>query len=149
MTADREFKLRLQAESAASRQRVRETVMETVHPDKDKILAEFDRNMWDIETGVMGARATWGALSETQRRVLLAMGEGRYLTRAFNKTFNACGPFGGFKFPEVETIFEICRLPTVKNLRARKLIESDNPSDPMKRLVLSDYGRFVLKRGIS
>lgn len=130
---------RIQAEQHRQHIGVRDMVLEAGRHD---LVEEFDRAMWDIETGVAQARGAWSALTEPQRRVMVALDEGRAMVRCpwSRTTYEAYG--GG-----CDATGKICTLPTVTNLLRRKLIESDNPSDPMKRLVLSSYGRFVMKRG--
>jgi hypothetical protein len=140
---DRDLKARLQRESFEQRQRVREIVLESNHPEKDRIVSEYDRNMWAIESGVASARSTWAALTEPQKRVMLALDEGRDLfrTRYSRALYDAVGK--GF-----DAVGGICRLPTVKNLHARSLLDcAGGVEDPMRKMLLSDRGRFVLKRG--
>lgn len=133
---------RIQAEQHRQTAGVREILLEKGRPD---LVEELDRRMWDIETGVDGARGTWSALTEPQCRVMLALDEGRALVRCpFSRTTYEAYSVGR---DGPDAIRKICTLSTVNNLFRRKLIESDNPSDPMKRLVLSSYGRFVMKRG--
>lgn len=108
---------------------VRELIIERGTPE---ILADYDRQMWDIETGVSGARATWAALSSLQQRIMLAMSHSGALRRLSPRR-------AAFASGAAE-----CRLPTVAALLARSLIEQDG-SD--RRHVLTPHGEFVLKRG--
>lgn len=136
------LKARLAQERHQGRQKVRVIVAESGHPDAAGILRDFDRALWDVETGVAGARSTWAALSSAQQRVMEALEGGRALTRASWSvvTYNATGG-------ERMEMSSICQWPTVKNLLSRGLIESDNLSDQTKRFVLSSRGRFTLKHG--
>lgn len=113
---------------------VRQLLLSEGRPD---LCADLDKKLKEIRLGITGAQATWGALSATQRRVLLMMAEGRFLSKAKHSTdtFDAYGePFG---------IHAVCRAPTVRNLMARELIgwESD------RKITITEHGRFVLKHG--
>lgn len=136
----------LTAERQANIKVVREMILTSDHPDREKIARDLDREIWENATGVAQAKATWAALSQTQRRVMAALGEGRALARcAWSRTtYNAVGDANR---AGCHAIVEICRLPTVQNLVARGLIEVDSPSDPFKRFTLTTYGAFTLKRG--
>lgn len=140
---DREFRLRLQREAYHSRQRTREVIAQSGHPNAGEITREFDRKMWEVETGVYQARMAWGSLSETQRRVMIALGEGRALSR--QKTMPSTYDAVGIGHSGIDAISSICRTPTVKYLVRRDMIEADGPTDQMKRLVLTNRGRLTLK----
>lgn len=131
----------IESDRHAKRRKVRQVIAESGHPESATILRDMDRALWDVEAGVAQARSTWAALSAPQKRVMLAMGEGRALARQWwsRTTYDAVG--------DPHAISAICRIPTVKNLKAHGLIESDNPSDALKRLVLSSWGKFVIKHG--
>jgi hypothetical protein len=64
----------IERQSRIRTQRVRLMLLEEERLD---ILADFDRNMKDIQTGVSSARGIWHALSEAQRRVMRDLSEGR------------------------------------------------------------------------
>lgn len=116
---DREFRLQLDRDRFASRQRTRDVIAQSGHPDAAKITREFDRKLWEVETGVAQARATWNALSEAQRRVMLALREGRALSRqrTMPSTYDAVGIRGA----DADAISTICRAPTVAHLVHRRL----------------------------
>lgn len=97
----------------------------------------------ETEFDVADARMTWTALSAPQVVVMRKLFEGRALTRASwsASTYNAVGLVG----TEQEAIASICRIATVRALMARGLVESTNLSDEMKRFVLSQRGKFVIK----
>jgi hypothetical protein len=121
-----------------SRLRVRAILIEAGRPD---ILADFDRNMRDLDLGLIGARATWDALSSRQRFVLRAMGVGRYLSRALRSAaqYDALGH---------GAILDICRLSTTRKLCAHGLIHvNGGATDPEAQFVITERGHFILRHG--
>ncbi len=108
-------------------------------------LARYDRRRRDLDLGLTGARNCWHSLSPAQRRVLEALEPGRELVRL------RC-PRSGYAAvaarSALDSIKRICRLPTVRNLASRSLLDWDGGAlDPEARAVLSDRGRFVLAHG--
>ena len=129
--------------SHRSKMAVRDILIEGGHKEA---LADYDKNMWDIETGVMGARATWNALSKTQRKVMVDL-ENKGVLHRIEKIgadiWACCVPRQDLQF-----VLGVCKLPTVKNLLARQLLDCQGgPADPLRILHLSAHGEFVLKRG--
>ena len=126
----------LERQSAVQNARLRTMLYEHGRPD---LVTELDAKMKDIRLCLDSARATWSALSSAQRRVMLAMGEGRWLRQPIAlKRFWALSDSGEFK-----TITGICGAATVRNLMARELIswEAD------RKIILTERGRFVLAHG--
>lgn len=130
MEPDRELMLRLQRESAERKALVRQIVQEA---GRDDVLREYDKAMWEIETGVAQAHSTWAALSPPQRRVMIALYEGRELRRAGGTRFSAISIETGAR----QDIRDICQPGTVTALRQRRLLDMNR---------LSDKGRLVVKR---
>ena len=133
----------LKAQQHAQKIAVRQVISEAGRED---VLREFDKNMWDIETGVMQARNVWHSISPVQRRVLIALYEGRTLRRAsWSKSqFEAVG----MRTKGTDAMGVICSMPTVKNLVARGLLDCEGgPDDPMRQLQISTKGNFVVRRG--
>lgn len=129
---------RVKHDRALKHAKLREIVRETDRSDADEIIRDFDRALWDAETGVAQARATWVALSEPQRRTLRALNEGRVLARcAWSKAVYDAMPISGVGC-ELEALRDVCRVATVKALLSRDLLVGDNPSDAMKRLTSSE-----------
>lgn len=130
---------RIAADQHRKRMGVRDLLAAEGRPD---LVADLDRKMWEIETGVYGARSTWAALTEPQRAALVALAEGRRAFRAVGSrtVYDAIGgsgvPLGGI------------RLATLRALQARKLVSATgSPSDPERRFEITKPGAFVVKRG--
>ncbi len=121
---------------------VRQMLIESGRHD---ILEEFDRNMRDCDTGVIGARATWAALSAPQRRVIIALADfGGYLIRSSQTRYDLMAADGTVRAPK------FCGTPTARNIIARSLMECDGGAlDPELRLNITERGRFVRKFGTS
>lgn len=106
-------------------------------------LADFDRNMKELRLGVTAARNTWHSISLAQRRVIETLVTGRYWLVRWAGGKNFYDAHG-----EPHALVKVASLPTVRNLAARGLIDWDGTAtDPEKRAVLSDRGRFVWKHG--
>jgi hypothetical protein len=128
----------IEARSQAQLEAVRVMLIEANRPD---LLKDLDRKIRDIRLGLNGARATWSALSEAQRRSVLAMQPGRKLVREAHSDWyvgigrpSACG--------------RVCHQRTARNLIARELVDLEGGAfDPERVLALSDRGRFVLAHG--
>lgn len=119
--------------------RFRQFMIDEGHADR---LPEFDRKMRDIVTGVDGARRTWEALTEPQRRVMRELDGRLYLIRcpASRTRYEAHG--------EPHATGDLCGLPTVRNLIARELLACDGGAlDPERKLVMTERGAFVLRHG--
>lgn len=130
---------KIEADSYQKRLAVREVLFEKGRAD---LVAEFDRQTWEIQSGVSHARSTWDALSEPQRAALVVLAEGRRAFRAIGShtVYDASGggrvPIGGI------------RLATLRALMARKLVQATgSPYDPEKRFEITKPGAFVVKRG--
>jgi hypothetical protein len=141
MEPDRELMLRLQRESAERSSSLRELLRERGRED---LIREYDKAMWEIETGVAQAHSTWAALTPTQKRVMIALYEGRVLTRESGsrvcyKAFANCYGSGATS--------RLCRLDTAMALLRRDLLAKDGlANDPFIRFVLTKKGHFVVKR---
>lgn len=64
-----------EAKSREQHKRVREIISETA---SGRMLAEFDRNMKDIQTGVTHARNVWHSISKAQRVALQRLDDGTW-----------------------------------------------------------------------
>ncbi|ACL60543.1 hypothetical protein [Methylobacterium nodulans] len=129
----------LEREIRAMTERVKQMLREKGRPD---LLAELERNLRDVETGVSQARSAWHSISPAQRRVLEALGDGRRLVRegSSRTVYEAHG--------KPHALRRVARLATVRNLAARGLVDWDGGAfDPERRAVLSERGRFVLAKG--
>jgi hypothetical protein len=138
MTKD-EFDLWLEQESARRRALVRQVIREHGRPE---LLAEYDRDMHDLDLGLTGARAAWHSISPAQRRVMEALEPGRTLVRArwSSRRYDAIG--------SPHATASLCGLATVYNLVRRDLLQWDGPeTDFNAKAILTERGRFVLKRG--
>lgn len=109
---------------------------------------ELEARITEIRNGIYGARATWSALSEVQRNVMLWMDQGGHLVSAsptntrFSLQFTA-GPMGScVPVPGALRITGI-HGATVNNLLHRELVSWA----PDKKVILTERGRFVLKFG--
>jgi hypothetical protein len=130
----------LDAQSRASRARTRQIIAETGRLD---VLADYDKNMRDLDLGITGARSTWAALSSKQRFVLRALGVGRYLSRSLRSTaqYDALGR---------GAVLDICRLSTARVLCAHGLIHvNGGATDPEAQFVITERGHFVLRYGMT
>lgn len=128
----------LERQQRASQERVREILCEEGRPD---LVAEFDANMRDVETGVTHARNLWHSISPAQRAVLahLPLTGSNRLRRAASG-YVVDGP--GLPMPKP------VRLPTLRAMAARGLVDWDGGAfDPEAAAVLSEQGRFVLAKG--
>ena len=136
---DNDIEAKIDRLMLARRAAVRQMLIESGRQD---ILDEFDRNMRDCDTGVIGARATWAALSAAQRRVITMLADfGGYLIRSSQTRYYLMAADGTANF---------CGLPTARNLVARSLLECDGGAlDPELRLNITERGRFVRKFGTS
>ena len=133
---ERDIIHQLESEMRARREYVRRIIAEQNRPD---VLAEYDRAMRDLDLGITGARNVWHSISEAQRRALEAA--------AFGPLFRWRKDRVVYSAPHRATEFKF-RLPTIRNLIARNLLDCDGGVfDPEAKVVLSDRGRFVLRRG--
>lgn len=126
----------VERKSRESRARVR--AMLKNRPD---LLADYDRQMKEVDSGIAGAKSCWHSISSAQRTVLRIMGEGRYLRRALRnpKRYDACGR---------GVILNVCRLATARKLCAHELIHvNGSATDPEAEFVMTERGRFVLRWG--
>lgn len=120
------------------RARVRQVILDAGRPD---VLADYDRDMRNLDLGITMARNVWHSLSSKQRFVLRAMGQGRYLLRALRSAaqYDAVGR---------GAIMDICRLSTARKLCAHELIHvNGGATDPEAEFVITERGSFVLKHG--
>lgn len=120
------------------RARVRQLIVDAGRPD---VLADFDRDMRNLDLGITMARSCWHSISVAQQRVLQAMGEGRYLLRSM-KTVTRYDAVGR------GAIMDICRLSTARALCAHELIHvNGGATDPEAEFIITERGSFVLKHG--
>lgn len=120
------------------RARVRQLIVDAGRPD---VLADFDRDMRNLDLGITMARDCWHSISPAQRRVLQAMGEGRYLLRSVKKVMQYDAVGRG-------AIMDICRLSTARALCAHELIHvNGGATDPEAEFIITERGSFVLKHG--
>lgn len=126
-------------ESDMRRQRERVRAMILQNGGKDA-LADFDRQMRDLDLGVTGARAKWHSLSDKQRRTMQALRVGAALVRIPNTT--------GYCVNSIGHLGKVCSLPTARALSRHELIAPDGGAfDPESRFVLTERGRFVFAHG--
>lgn len=116
-------------------ERVRAMLMEHGRPD---LVRDLDKKLDKIRSGIDGARATWNALSHSQRGALEFMGDGgaRLEKDPSGTLFTSYGHKQGYvaRF----------RSPTVRNLLSRELIGWATNG---RKIVVTERGRFVLKHG--
>jgi hypothetical protein len=120
---------------------VRRVIQEHGSP---KLLAEWERDMRDLDMGLTGARNCWHSLSEAQRRVLTILSAGRWLWRCRHsrKRYEAMG--------EPHATGPVARLDTVYALVRHGLLQWDGPeTDFNAKAVLTERARFVLQHGRS
>lgn len=128
----------LERQQRASHERVREILREEGRED---LVAEFDANMRDVETGIYRARNLWHSISPAQRAVLahFPLTSGNRLRRA-HSGYVVDGP--GLPLPRP------VRLSTLRAMADRGLVDWDGGAfDPEAAAVLSEQGRFVLAKG--
>ncbi|GJE77305.1 hypothetical protein [Methylorubrum suomiense] len=110
---------------------------------RSDLVAEFEKRLHDIDSGVDGARSTWHSISDAQRRILLLLSGGRrWLTRSPGSKhfYDAQG--------EPHALSRIGTLRGVRALAARGLLDWEGGAlDPERKAVLSEKARFVLKHG--
>lgn len=119
----------------------RRTILETGHPDAEKILAEYDRAMRDNRLGLTSARNCWHSISPAQARVLAIMGAGCELhqSRLRPLMYDAVGRWN---------IPDVCSLRTARPLCAHELAHVDGGAfDPERRIIITERGLFVLRHG--
>ncbi len=141
MSSDDDILLALDREARRSNERVRAMLMEMGRPD---LVKELDARLRDIRLGLDSARSCWHSISPAQRRVLKIMEPGRYLARSRGSRtrYNAYGE------PHAES--NVCGLATLRALCAHELCHVDGgATDPERKFVLTERGRFVLKHGQS
>jgi len=131
---------RLEAESPQQTERVRAMLHEEGRPD---LVEDLDQRLRENRLGITGARATWHALTEPQRRVLLILLEGqrRLVRQAHSKHF-----FDAIGGPHA--VARVAGLPTIRNLIAPELLAPDGGAfDPEAAAVLTERARFVVQHG--
>jgi hypothetical protein len=129
----------LERQSLESRARTRQIILEAGRPD---VLADFDRQMKELDSGISGARGCWHALSSKQRFILRLMGQGRYLSRSLRS------PAQFDAFGRSPAMLDVCRLATARKLCAHGLIHVNGGAiDPEDSFVITERGSFVLKHG--
>ncbi len=126
----------LDARFARQREGVREMLREA---GRDDLLAEFDRKMRDIDTGVEGVRNCWHSISRAQRSALIdAARHGGRLVREDKE----------YRHPGRSPIWTPIRVRTVRVLCAHELLAWDGGAfDPEAAAVITERGLFVLKHG--
>lgn len=132
----------IERRSIASRERVRAMVLEAGRPD---VLADFDRNMKEIDNGVMGAKNAWHSISDAQRRTLLVLSDG-YELRSSRYNRNA---YEGYCLAgKRDALGLVCRIRTVRALCAHELAHVNGGAlDPEKSIIITERGAFVVKHG--
>lgn len=123
--------------------RTRQFLLEQGRPD---LASDLDASLKDVRTGVSGARGTWRALSKVQRDILRTLHDtGHKLVRtpSLRTFYDAVGG-------NADAISKAAGIRTVRNLCRRELLTCDGTlTDPERRVVLTDHGRFVLRHGNS
>ena len=137
--SDREDEIlqEIERQSRAQTEGVREMLRAEGRED---LVARLDAKLKDIDNGRYGARATWHALSEPQRRMLRLAASHKRLRRepASRSRYYACGGPG-------DAEGNVGGLATVRNLIARDLVLCDGGAfDPEAAVIISERGRFVL-----
>lgn len=131
---------RLEAESRQQTERVRSMLQEEGRSD---LVGELDRQLREIRLGITGARGTWNALTEPQRKVLLILLEGnRRLVRQKHSKhfFDAIG--------DPHAVARVAGVRTIRSLIARELLAPDGGAfDPEAAAVLTERARFVVQHG--
>ncbi|MBF5096483.1 hypothetical protein F1643_21025 [Azospirillum sp. INR13] len=131
---------RLEAESRQQTERVRAMLHEEGRPD---LVEDLDRQLRESRLGITGARATWDALSEPQRKVLLTLLEGNRRLVRQNHSQHWYDVIG-----EPEAVARVAGRPTIRNLIARELLAPDGGAfDPEAAAVLTERARFVVQHG--
>lgn len=127
----------LDAKFTRQRERVRQVLYEQGRPD---LVAEFDRKMREIDTGIEGARNCWHSISEAQRRALTFASSvhGRLVKSALRRRY-----IGVPLDPQPEAPILV---KTVRALCAHNLLAWDGGAfDPEAAAVITERGLFVLK----
>ena len=134
---DDEILQEIERQSRATIERVRQMCRDEGRED---LVTELDANLKEVATGRTGARGTWHALSEPQRRMLRVAAAHRRLRRSpgSRSRYDACGGLG-------DAEGNVGGIATVRNLIARELLTCDGGAfDPEAAVVISERGRFVL-----
>ena len=137
-----DFEQRMDEESRREREAIRALCLENGRPD---LAADYDKNMRNLDLGITTAQNCWHSISGAQRRVLIALGEGRVLKKCrwSRSRYDACGI--GYAADAIENI---CAVATVRNLASRELLAWEGGAfEPEAKVVLTERGRFVLKHG--
>jgi hypothetical protein len=136
--SDYDFEHAFELDQEERHQRMRAILLEEGRPD---LLAEYEAKLRDIRLGIEGARGTWHALSQPQRRVLAYMVQNGGELQQNPKKLNV------YFLRVTGNLVRVGR-PTVRNLAARELLAWDGGAfEPEARAVLTERGRFVLKHG--
>lgn len=109
---------------------------------RDDLVAELDRKIREIDTGIDGARRTWESISDAQRRVLTIVATGKRLVRSGGTKhfYDAHG--------EPHALPRVAGLKTVRNLCIRELLAwQDGAFDPEAKAVITERGLFVVRHG--
>jgi hypothetical protein len=133
----------LDEKSAADRASFRGYMLDLGRTDPRAVaaLAEYDKAMRDLDTGVMGARATWAALSRVQRKILA-------LAAANGGTLERNGKVYHVRWGVADLSMLSIRVSSIRALAARDLFAWDGGYlDPEAAVVLTERGRFVLAHG--
>jgi len=133
---------RLEADSAAKSEAVRQMIIEAGRPD---VLAQYDEAMRLNRLGITGARATWHSISPAQRAALFGAAHwgGRVAKRKDSPRCYGFAVNGGV----TGTLYPI-RISTIRNLCERELMAWDGGAfDPEAEAVVTERGCFVLAHG--
>lgn len=127
----------LERQSAERSVRLREMLYKEGRAD---LVAEYDKNMRELRTGLTGARSAWHSISPAQRQALEAAAHVGALYRRYTGT--------GYCFTPSGLGTKACGTATVRNLISRELLAVDGGAfDPEAKVVPTEHGRFVLKHG--
>lgn len=131
----------LDAKFARQREDVRQMLRDS---GRDDLVADFDRKMREIDTGIYGARCTWESISDAQRRVLMAMAkDGGALWQSMmnpNAYHMRIAP------GEAKRVGRA----TVRALAARELLAWDGGAfTPEAKAIITERGLFVVRHGTS
>lgn len=134
MTEDEILQI-IEADMRRKRERIRAMILGT---SGEQALADFDREMRNLDLGITPARACWDALTGRQRRTVEALRVGTALVRVGKS----------YRITPLEYLGAVCSLATARALCRRELLAPDGGAfDPKQRFVLTERGRFVLSYG--
>jgi hypothetical protein len=121
------------------RERVRAKIITSGRED---VLAEYDRDMRNLDLGITGAQNTWHSLSLAQRRIvrLMATKSLKLMKRRGGTIFDARTTEG--------TVERVTTIVSVRALIARGIVQCEGGAfDPESIVSLTEKGKFTWDKG--